>query len=451
MSYSNGLNFLESKTKVLELSNEFGARLAVCPLWNGRVMTSTCNGLDGDSYGLIDVSAIEKPSVGKEFPRDFGGENQFTLSPDGGPFSVYYQTAPTLHSPFSPEGISIPTGYTEGAFEVDINDPARAIRMRRSLSLTNLSGAGFDLNVIRSIRLLTDSDLGEVFPGAAMVALEHPEVSFVSYETTNTLVNAGTAFSRNTGLISIQLRCMLNATPFSTMMIPFRRGNEDEIGPPVQSDFFGVSSRKRLHLLPSVALFRADGQMRGAVGVSRRRALPYCASIDFRAGVLTILSFNLPTNPSRCLYMSNDFFETRGDVSPLDFVSSREFYFKNLAEKQAAEHEKQVQTLHQDKPNPMPEFRGHLTGLAHELRDNDPYAGEVIRAYNHGPILLKDENPIPYFELDTFSPARELKKGESITHTQYTTHISADAKTLGYLAKTIMQIDVNRVFETMQT
>ena len=448
MSYSNGLNFLETHTKVLELSNEFGARIAVCPHWNGRVMTSTCTGLDGDSYGLIDVSAIESQKTKDASSSGFGGENHFTLAPDGGPFSVYYSTEESEFSSDS-ESVTIPTGFVEGPFEVDINDPARAIRMRRSLSLTNLSGAKFDLNVIRSIRILSDSDLSEVFPSASLVALEHPEVSFVSYETVNTLVNTGAAFCHNSGLLSIRLRCMLNAAPFSTMMIPYRPGNEDELGPPIQSDFFGHSSRKKLHLLPEVAILRADGLTRGIVGVSRRRALPYCAAIDFRSGVLTIINFNLPMQPSACAYMSNEFFETRGPASQPDFVSMREHYIRNLAEQQDAG--RTATPTSGERPNSLPQFQNKLTSLAKEIRENDPYAGEVVRAYNHGPLFIHAENPIPYFELDTFSPARELKKGESLTHTQYTTHICADSKTLGYLARTILKIDVSRIYEKMLT
>ena len=59
MSYGEARDFLAKHTKLVELTNEEGARVAVCPEWQGRVMTSTCGGLDGPSFGFVNHEFIE--------------------------------------------------------------------------------------------------------------------------------------------------------------------------------------------------------------------------------------------------------------------------------------------------------------------------------------------------------------------------------------------------------
>ncbi len=446
MSYSNGLQFLESKTKVLELTNEFGARIAICPAWNGRVMTSTCGGIEGDSYGLIDVHSIETDTNQHSLRHCFGGEDQFTLSPNGGPFSLYYDTKGSEGNPASAladyqESIQVPTGFVEGPFEVDFGTSSQSVRMRRTITATNISGARFDLDVVRSVRLLNEAGLQGILPDAAIVPLEQPEVSFVAYESSNTIFNRGAALSKNSGLVSIRVRGMFNATPYSVMLLPFRPGNEDELGPPIQSEFFGVSSRKRLHILNNAAVLRADGLLRGQIGVSRRRAIPHCAAIDFRTGVLTILAFNMPDNPVEHDYLSNDYFEPGADFPQSDFLSTREYYFKNSVKPTGRAENETVcaNELFSVPPTTTAE-------IAKEHLAETPFSGEVVRAYNHGSLQGESKRSLPFFELDTYSPAKEMQKGESITHNQYTIHIFADSKTLEYLLRTIFNVDANLIF-----
>ena len=451
MSYSNGLNFLASRTRVLELSNDFGARVAVCPDWNGRVMTSSFNGLEGDSFGMIDVRSIEAADPKeKNYSHHIGGEDQLTLSPSGGPFSLYYQSDGSFYhnNPFAvQEGITIPTGFVEAPFDVDFGGSTQSIRMRRMVEATNISGAKFNLNILRTIRLMNESDLRSLLPDAAVIALEHPEVAFVSFETSNTIINSGSPFSRNSGLLSIRIRSMFNSSSASVIILPFIQGNEDELGPPVQSDFYGIASRKRLHLFPNAALLRADGMMRGQIGVSRRRVIPCCGSIDYRAGVLTVITFSIPENPVDCDYMSNDYFEPEHSDFQNDFLCTREYYFKQLASRHG-EYRKWKPDSNSVQ-SPVPQSHDFVAEITREYHENDPYCGEVVRAYNHGPSHHGKETPVSFYEFDTYSPAKELQKGEHLTHTQTTTHICADSKTLEHLVRSIFKIDIKQVFETV--
>ena len=66
MSYGEARAFLAKHTNLIELSNDAGTRVAVAPQWQGRVMTSTCAGLDGPSFGFLNRDYIE---AGQYDPR----------------------------------------------------------------------------------------------------------------------------------------------------------------------------------------------------------------------------------------------------------------------------------------------------------------------------------------------------------------------------------------------
>ena len=65
MSYGEAREFLAKHTELVELTNDDGARVAVCPEWQGRVMTSTCGGMEGLSFGFVNDEFI---TAGKAQP-----------------------------------------------------------------------------------------------------------------------------------------------------------------------------------------------------------------------------------------------------------------------------------------------------------------------------------------------------------------------------------------------
>ena len=426
MSYRNGLNYLESKTKVLELYNRFGARVAVCPEWNGRVMTSTGDGLDGTSYGLIHVAAIDAAQVGPAFCF-FGGEDQLTLSPKGGPFSLYYETEAAGFSS-ARDHPHPPHGYREGPFVVDTAPPDPQIRMRRTVQMTNLAGALFDFDIVRTVRLLEHGDIERFLGHPVAVSLEQSDVSFVGFETTNSLHNRGQPLVRESGLVSLRIRSMFNSGQNTVVIVPFRIGDAVELGPTVCADFLGASPHGRLRVLPQAALLRADSKYRCQIGVSRRRALPILGSVDFRTGLLTLTTFNLPTKPWQRDYPCNDYCETTGNAV-VDFVSAREYF---LAESTATASD---------------ENDGEI--VLERSPEDTPYSGEVVRVYNHGPAHPGEQPTAQFYEFNVFSPATELNRGESLTHHQFTAHINADNQTLAYLVRTILGVEYERVYEKM--
>ncbi|HEY4761774.1 MAG TPA: DUF6786 family protein, partial [Thermoguttaceae bacterium] len=85
MSYGEVRDFLAKHTKLIELSNPDGARVAVAPEYQGRVMTSSCDGLDGVSFGFVNRDFIAAGKLNKQF-NNYGGEERLWISPEGGQF-----------------------------------------------------------------------------------------------------------------------------------------------------------------------------------------------------------------------------------------------------------------------------------------------------------------------------------------------------------------------------
>ena len=192
-------------------------------------MTSTGDGLDGPSYGLIHVAELDALQSSRGF---FGGEDQIILSPEGGPFGLYRKTeTEESESRFSVTRIPrrLPHGFQEGPFTVDMAPPASQIRMRRSVQVTNAADTVFNFDIVRTIRLLNAETIDRIFGNSAAISLEQADVSFVGFETINTLYNHGMPWMRKNGLVSLGIRSMFNSSQEMVMVVPFRGGDDAEL------------------------------------------------------------------------------------------------------------------------------------------------------------------------------------------------------------------------------
>ena len=92
MTFVEDLNFLKKHKEegVIELANEDGnRRIVVIPEFQGRIMTSSSQGLEGRSHGWINYNLI---SSGKLIPHmnAFGGEDRFWLGPEAGQYGLFF-------------------------------------------------------------------------------------------------------------------------------------------------------------------------------------------------------------------------------------------------------------------------------------------------------------------------------------------------------------------------
>jgi hypothetical protein len=288
-AFDSDLDFLRQHTRVVVLSDARGmSRVAVAPSYQGRVMTSTTGGADAPSFGWIGRAAIQS---GQRQPHMnvFGGEDRFWLGPEGGQYALYFKAG----DPFDLDHWQVPEAIDWGAW--DIADQSQtSVHFRKHMALTNYSGASFDLDVDRTVRLLTADEVAAqlgVPPASA--------VRTVAFESANTVTNLGSAWQPQSGLVSVWILGMFTPSPQTTIALPIASGPESALGPVVNDAYFGRVPADRLVVKDSTVFFRGDGQHRSKIGLSPSRALPFAGSYDAAAHVLTLVHYTRPTEATR--------------------------------------------------------------------------------------------------------------------------------------------------------
>ena len=153
----------------------------------------------------------------------------------------------------------------------------------------------------------------------------------------------------------------------------------------ITDNYFGTVPAERLQVKDSVLYFTCDGKYRSKIGLSPLIAKPIAASFDFEKNVLTIL---LPQVNKNTPYVNSKW-----------------------------EIQKQ------------------------------PYKGDVINSYNDGP-LADGTQMGPFYEIESSSPALELKKGETGEYKQTTIHLQGDYVSLKQIALQLLGVDLDDLKNT---
>lgn len=210
------------------------------------------------------------------------------------------------------------------------------------------------------------------------------DLKMVAFRTANILNNIGSAdWSKETGVLSIWLLGMFNPSPNTTIVIPYNTGSEEALGPVVNDTYFGKVPPERLKIGPVCVYFSGDGKYRSKIGLSPLRAKDILGSYDSGTHTLTIVKYNKPATT--------------------DYVNS-----------------------------------------SWEIQDR-PFKGDVINSYNDGPPSPGAKPMGPFYELESSSPAVELKVGESLTHIQTTFHFQGDEKSIDNLATKLLGVSLDQI------
>ncbi len=372
-TFQDDLEFLRNHTEIHLLSDGRGHEAAVAPKLQGRVFTSTLDGSKGMSYGWINRELI---ASGKSMPHfnSYGGEDRFWLGPEGGQFALFFAPG----TAFDLEHSYVPAPIDKEPFEA-VEKDSLSIRFQKGMKLHNYAGFTFNLELDRRISLLGDdrifTDLG----------LEPAGLSNVGFESVNRLKNIGReAWRREKGLVSVWILGMFQPSVHSRVVIPFKEGGEDELGPAVNDSYFGKVPGDRIQVGKNVVYFSGDGLCRSKIGISPRRAKPVLGSWDSRNGVLTVVQYTLPHPPG--------------------------IYVNSMWEIQ-----------------------------------KDPYGGDVVNSYNDGPPEPWKKPEGPFFELETSSSAAALAPGESLEHIHKTFHFTGGRKSLDQAAKRLFGAGLDEI------
>lgn len=207
------------------------------------------------------------------------------------------------------------------------------------------------------------------------------DIKFVGYETANSLQNIGSEDWTKEKGL-LSIWLLGMFTPTPKTMVIIPFIPVENAKTYITGNYFGAIPSDRLQIKDSVLFFKCDGRYRSKIGLSPAIAKPLAAGFDFENNVLTIV----------------------------------------------------IPEIHKD---------AFYVNSKWELQ-KEPYKGDVINSYNDGP--LKDGTQMgPFYEIESSSPALQLKKGESATYTQATLHLQGNYNSLKQLCKTLMNVDLDEI------
>lgn len=206
-------------------------------------------------------------------------------------------------------------------------------------------------------------------------------VDFVAFETDNQLKNNGTYEWKKESGL-LSIWLLGMMNPSDQTKVIIPFKPGANIRSYITDNYFGAIPANRLEVKDSLLYFRADGKSRGKIGISPKIAKPMAASFDFSKNILTLI---IPQVDPNAPYVNSKW----------------------------------------------------------EIQKN-PYEGDVINSYNDGP--QKDGSQLgPFYEIESSSPVRELRRGAVQEYKQTTCHFQGDYKALGELAKAVLGVNLDEV------
>jgi len=150
----------------------------------------------------------------------------------------------------------------------------------------------------------------------------------------------------------------------------------------INTNYFAPLPDDKIKITDSHVILKCDGNYRSKIGVPPQMAKPIMGSYDSTNNTLTIVQFS--------------------------FNSNAKNYVNSLWEMQ-----------------------------------NEPYKGDVINVYNDGEH--EGEKLGQFYELESSSPAYELKTGEVLKHTHQTYHFTGDVNEMNEMSRALLGIDLNEL------
>jgi hypothetical protein len=370
-SFGYDLKFLKSKDSSLITLQNNDAILVVSPKFQGKVFTSSALGLDGKSFGWINYKAFDTLAT---HINAYGGEDRMWVGPEGGQFSIFFKKDAKME--FS--NWQTPAALDTEPWEMLSHD-ANSIKMTKNAEFENYSGTKFNVQIDREVKLLNAEEVKE------NLGISAPEkLKWVAYQTDNQITNIGQqAWTKESGTLNIWMLGMFNPSEKGIIVIPYKQGDDKELGNILTSDYFGDVPKERLVTDNGIIYFKIDGKYRSKIGISPKRASNFVASYDDLNKVLTILKYNKPA--AGATYINQKW----------------------------------------------------------EIQ-KEPFIGDVINAYNDGP-LTDGAQMGPFYEMETSSPAAFLAPKEKMGHQQQVYHFTGSESDLNVIAEKVLGVAISDI------
>lgn len=372
-TFGYDLNYLSGKDKVIVLkSSDEKSQLILSAKYQGKVFTSTVNGTNGKSLGFVNYKAFCTEGQDKH-ANLYGGENRLWIGSEGGRFSIFFEPG---------DKQIYDNWHTPAAFDTEewkIKDQSsKMVSFEKEMSVTNYLGKRLNLIVDRNISLLTDAEISQELG----IQLQNG-INKIAYRTSNVVTNQNDfEWTAQTGTICVWILDMFNSSDSAFSIIPYRKGNEIQLGKIATTDYFGEIPADRIKNVNGLIYFKTDGKLRKKIGINAHRTNSLVGNYDPEMNRLTIVSFDVDKNK---MYLNQEW-------------------------------------------NP----------------DKDPLKGDVLNAYNDGP--LEDGSQMgPFLEIESCSPAALLKPGEKLAHMHNVFHFVGTDEELSIISQRLFGVSVQEM------
>ncbi len=280
-TFGYDLAFLQKHDSTLTVltSVDSAAQVIVSAKYQGKVFTSTAEGVSGRSFGWVHYKAFE--GTPDAHMNAYGGENRLWLGPEGAQYSLFFKPGAEM---------TFEQWHTPSAFDTEpwqiVQKTDKSVVMDKKMNLTNYAGTKLNLKIDRTITLLSRAEAEDQLKTALADGLK-----LVGYQTNNTITNTGqVAWDHKTGAPCLWMLDMFVPSPGVTIVIPYEN---QETGKVATTDYFGHIPPDRVTYQNGTLFFKADGKSRGKLGIPPERAKPIAGSYDAENNILTLTVFDV--------------------------------------------------------------------------------------------------------------------------------------------------------------
>lgn len=302
-TFGYDLRYLSEKDRIVVLqSHDAQAQIIVSPGYQGKVFTSTAEGLHGKSLGFVNYKVFEADEP-NEHMNGYGGENRLWIGPEGGRFSVFFKPGAKqiYNNWFTPKPFDTEPWQTPAA-------DRQTIRMKKEMQLSNYMGSRLHLKIGRKVSLLDPAAIRS----ALGIAVDE-RVRTVAYSTQNSLTNLDDfAWTPATGTVCIWMLDMFRVAPRARAIVPFVRGSEEELGVVATTSYFGEIPAGRYRQTEGCVFLKTDGKFRSKIGLNSKRTKGIAGNYDPDSGHLTLVAFDVDKN---AVYLNQ---EWKPEKNPLE-------------------------------------------------------------------------------------------------------------------------------------
>ena len=272
--------------------------LAVAGSWQGRVLTSSTNGMAGNSCGWYNRELLKNGNPVGKLAR-LGGEGRFWFGPEIGKYSIFFDPGAEQVA----ENIQISQALDSVRFRVTTKTD-HELQCEGEMKIRNANGYIFNVEISRRIKLKCKDKI-ELELGINY----DKNISAAAFSAETTMKNIGEeAWTKENGLLSIWEISCIPPSENAVVVIPIWQ-NTDSI-----TVYFTPVDSTRLKIADKVVYYKGDAAYMNKIGLQPELCVGMFGSYSPERHLLTIVKYNFDNAPmyANCLWGHKDPY--KGDV-----------------------------------------------------------------------------------------------------------------------------------------